>query len=225
MNDERTYGERQSFEDSSISDTESLSGGGAAAAGEEEGPGITAAQAEELSPCQEVYEGSGNEKKVLYLMCIGLNHVDDLPLFSFENEPWSQLPKTSLVRPKNTDYGKEVSRRAMLYSICPVPRPSNWKRAQIMEWLEENPVVDAKCIEFLTNEVFRLRVVLETAQQQQIAAASSEAGGGRGQNWRGSVPYLRIIMCLTQDRVKALFLTRAIMRTRQELDARNSDTR
>ena len=158
-------------------------------------------------------------------MCIGLNHVDGLPLFSLENEPWSQLPKSSLVRPKNTDYGKEVLRRAMLYSIRPVPQPRNWNRVKIMDWLGENPVVDEKCIEFLTNEVLRLRVVLETAQQQQIAAASSEAGGGRGQYWRGSVPYLRIIMCLTQDHVKALFLTRAIMRTRQELDARNSETR
>jgi hypothetical protein len=68
-------------------------------------------------------------------------------------------------------------------------------------------------------------VVLETAQQQQIAAAASrEAGGGRGQNLRGSVQYLRIIMCLSPDHVKALFLTRAIIRTRQGLDARNSET-
>jgi hypothetical protein len=188
------------FDDhSSISDTESsvprAAGAGAgAAAGEEEGPETTATQGEELCQCQQVYEGSGNEKKVLYLMCIGLNH-NGLPLFSFENEPWSQLPKTSLVRPKNTDYGKEVSRRAILYSTCPAPCPTNWNRAQSMEWLQQNPVVDAKCIEFLTNEVSRLRVVLERAQQQQAAAASvstttSHAGGASGQNWQGSVPYL-----------------------------------
>jgi hypothetical protein len=51
-----------------------------------------------------VYEGSGNKKKVLYLMFIGLNHVDGSPLFSFENESWSQLLlKSLLVCPrKNT---------------------------------------------------------------------------------------------------------------------------
>jgi hypothetical protein len=108
----------QPFDDhSSISDTESSvphAAGAGAAASKEEGPETTATQGEALCQCQQVYEGSGNEKKVLYLMCIGLNH-NGLPLFSFENEPWSQLPKTSLVRPKNTDYGKEVSRRAILY--------------------------------------------------------------------------------------------------------------
>jgi hypothetical protein len=39
------------------------------------------------------------------------------------------------------------------------------------------------------------------------------------------VPYLRIIMCLTRDDVKCLFLTRANTMSRAELDAaRNSDT-
>ena len=64
-----------------------------------------------LSPCQQAYEDSGNEKKVLYLMCIGLNN-SDAPLFSFEALPWSKLPKSSRVRPKNTDFGIEIDRRA-----------------------------------------------------------------------------------------------------------------
>ena len=66
MNDE-TFAERQPFDDSSsISDTESFSvpaGADAGAAGEEEGPGTAAIQAEELCQCRAVYEGSGNEKK------------------------------------------------------------------------------------------------------------------------------------------------------------------
>ncbi len=52
---------------------------------------------------RQVYIGSGNDKKVLYLLCIGLNHPDRNdaePLFSFETEPWSLLPKSSIVRPK-----------------------------------------------------------------------------------------------------------------------------
>jgi hypothetical protein len=32
-------------------------------------------------------------------------------------------------------------------------------------------------------------------------------------------------MCLTQDNIKCLFLTRANVRSRQQLDARNSDNR
>ena len=143
---------------------------------------------------QQAYEASGNEKKVLYAMCIGLNH-NGSPLFSFDNEPWSKLSKDSLVRPNNTDLGKEVSRRALLYNIMPVPRPRNWNRGQIMEWLEQNAIGDEKCMEFLTNEVSRLRVVLERDYQHHQAATGAEGaltntGGGGGRNWRGPVPYL-----------------------------------
>jgi hypothetical protein len=82
-------------------------------------------------------------------------------------------------------------------------------------------------------EVLRLRNVLErrTEEQQQQVLTNAPAGvqcgtssGGRG-HWRGSVPYLRIIMCLTQNNVKCLFLTRANSRSRQQLDARNCDNR
>ena len=80
-------------------------------------------------------------KKVLYFLhcSIGLVHRNDgneeQPLFSFEQEPWLHLPKNSFLRQKNTDFVHEISRRAILFNIVPVPRPpSNWKRrVQILE--------------------------------------------------------------------------------------------
>lgn len=172
---------------------------------------------------RQVYIGSGNDKKVLYLLCVGLNRPDrNEPLFLFEIEPWSLLPKSSIVRPKNVDYVNEIMRRAELYNTVPVPRARNWSRVQTMEWLQQNPICDHADIEFLTNEVLRVEdVLIRKAREQQETNAG---GGGRG-HWRGSVPYLRLIMCLTQDNVKCLFLTRANSRSRQELDARNSDRR
>ena len=60
-----------------------------------------------------------------------------LPL---DEEPWARLPRQSF-RPKNTDYVREISRRAHLYNVIPVPRPtSNWTRVQIMDKLEHYPV-------------------------------------------------------------------------------------
>lgn len=181
---------------------------------------------------EKVYVDSGNEKKVLYLLCVGLmyrnNNEDIRPLFSFEEEPWSLLPKNSHVRPKNTEYIREITRRARLFNIVPESRPSNWTRVQILEWLEHNPIRNNEDIEFLTNEVLRLQDLLIRAQRQQGASGTTTAGsGGRqgGRNWRGNVPYLRVIMCFTQDNVKSLFLARANTRSRQELDARNSDIR
>jgi hypothetical protein len=89
-----------------------------------------------------------------------------------------------------------------------------------MEWLQQNPLCNHADIEFLTNEVLQVEDVLirKASEQQQ----TSTKGCG---HWRGSVPYLRLIMCLTQDNVKCLFLTRANSRSRQELDAHNSDSR
>ena len=44
---------------------------------------------------QQIYIEFGNDKKVLFLLCIGLNDDNDVPMFTFENEPWSRLPKNS----------------------------------------------------------------------------------------------------------------------------------
>jgi hypothetical protein len=106
-----------------------------------------------------------------------------------------------------------------------------------MEWLQQNPVCDRGDIKFLTNEVLRLKEVLTWKVREQQAmqlvlvvsaggpnSTGTTGGEGRG-HWQGSMPYLCIIMSLTQDNVKCLFLTRANLRSRQEVDARNSDSR
>ena len=55
--------------------------------------------------CQKLFIDSGNDKKVLHLMSIGVSadNNNEEPLFSFEREPWSLLPKTVGMRPCNTD--------------------------------------------------------------------------------------------------------------------------
>jgi hypothetical protein len=78
---------------------------------------------------EQVYVDSGNKKKVLLLMCIGLMHCnnnnEEQPLFSLTEEPWSLLPKNSHVRPKNSVYILENTRRADLRYVVPIPCPSN----------------------------------------------------------------------------------------------------
>jgi len=153
---------------------------------------------------QQVYENSGNQKKVLFLLCLGLclSETDDSPLFSFENEPWSCLPKTEM-RPVNVDFAMEIVRRARLLRIHPTPRPLNWPKAQKLEWLEIDPVEDIIDISFLRGEVSRIKGILERSleeeQQQLELVGLGGIGVSRGGNWRGSVPYLRLILCLTQD--------------------------
>ena len=150
---------------------------------------------------EQVYIDSENEKKILFLLCIGLReHDNKQPLFPLESEPWSLLPKTSFLRPKNSDYVNEITRRARLFNIVPIPRPSNWTRGQTLEWLEQNPVCEVNDIEFLSNEVARLQDVLSRAQQQHdgengTASSRRAVGSGGGRNWGGPVPYLCMTMC------------------------------
>ena len=84
----------------------------------------------------QVYVNSGNQKKVLFLLCLGLclSDTHDAPLFSFETEPWSRLPKTEM-RPVNVDFAKEVVRRSRILRIHPTSRPLNWPKSQKIEWL------------------------------------------------------------------------------------------
>jgi hypothetical protein len=189
--------------------------------------------------CQELYVDSGNDKMVLYLLSIGLKNILGEPLVAFDKEPWCSLPKNQFRSPKNTDLVTEIRRRAhegVSRNMTSIPRPTNWTRMQMMDWLESNPVSDAPSVDFLTSEVLRLHEVhqrMESERRQQhessadtagAANASSGQGGGSGP-WRGNVPYMRIIMCLTEDDVKALFLARANTLSRAELDARNSISR
>jgi hypothetical protein len=177
-----------------------------------------------------VYVNSGNQKKVLFLLCLGLclSETDDSPLFSFESEPWSRLPKTEM-RPVNVDFAKEVVRRARLLDIHPTPRLLNWPKSQKIDWLEANPVKDNIDISFLRGEVSRLKEILKRSladeQQQLELVGLGGIGVSRGGNWRGSVPYLRVVLCLTQDDIKHAFLRRADAQSRQELDARYSENR
>jgi hypothetical protein len=177
---------QQGDEDASgaSSDEESVTGGG------------VSLRAEEFCRCQEIYVDSGNHKKTLILLCIGLIvNNGDTPLLSLDNEPWSRLPKSSF-RPKNTDFVKEIERRANLYNVHPVARLN-------IHWLEQNPVRKMSCIEFLVSEVAKLKDILVRLRQQETDF--STAGGG-GKKWQDAVPYLRVIMCLTDDQVQRLYL-------------------
>jgi hypothetical protein len=102
-----------------------------------------------------------------------------------------------------------------LYSAVPLPQAQNWNRVQtMMAWLHQNSIRNHADIEFLTNEVLRVEdVLIKKAREQQ------EMSAGEHGHWRGSVPSLRLIVCLTQDNVKCMFLTQANSRLQQELDA------
>lgn len=105
------------------------------------------------------------------------------------------------------------------------PVTGNWLQ-RMVEWLKQNPFTSADVdVEFLTNEVPRLcGVLLRWAHEQEEPQKANAGRGGRG-HWCGCLPYLQIVMCLTWDDAKRLFLTRRKVRwSWAELDACNSAT-
>ena len=133
------------------------------------------------------------------------------------------------MRPLNADLGKEILRRSEVLPIIPTPRQLKWSKSLKFQWLQANPIRHATDISWLRSEVLRVKEVLERTaaeqQQQQQLLGLGGLGASRGGQWRGSVPYLRLILCFTEDDIRHAFLTRARARSRQELDARSSENR
>ena len=181
-----------------------------------------------ISNAQRAYLESNNSKKQLFLMCLGLTEDDEggSPMLNLDAEPWNTVKKRD-IKPTRLDCVEEILRRIKdMASTTAAGRahqhkPANWGLNKCMEWLQEHPLVDEQDISFLKNEVYRVKAVILNAQQEQQDEEARQAGG----QWRGPIPYMRLILCLTEDAVKAAFLRRADARTRQELDARNSDVR
>ena len=88
---------------------------------------------------------------------------------------------------------------------------------------------DSVDISFLRGKVIRIKEILERSlaeeQQQRELLGLGGVGVSRGGNWRGSIPYLHLILCLTQDDIKFAFMRRADAQSHQELDARNLENR
>jgi hypothetical protein len=66
---------------------------------------------------------------------------------------------------------------------------------------------------------------LKTTFLEALAAPQGTVLSKKPGAWRGSVPYLRLILCLTEDDVKKEFLVRDRAMSRTELDGRHSDVR
>ena len=171
---------------------------------------------------QEHYVINANSKKLLYLMCIGLNNDGGTALFDISEPPFTKLKKRA-VKPKRDEYAAEVIRRANIifnHNKAEIPKAANWGTTKSTEWLLTNPIADEDSISFLKREVQKLRNIAANALSESDEAEF--AGGGP---WRGNVPYLRLILCIIQDDIKQKYCRHAAVMTRQELDGRNAEDR
>jgi hypothetical protein len=131
--------------------------------------------------------------------------------------------KKDKIWPKRPEYVTEVQQRAAILFVnnpLHIPKANNWSITRSVKWLESNPLEDSDNLLFLKNEVNKLRnVTFSTLAEEAIATVDAPAA----KKWRGSAPYMRLIMCLVDDDVKASYVRHADTMTREVLDARNSD--
>lgn len=163
-----------------------------------------------------IYMESNQDKRVLLAMAIGLTTPSGEALVNIDQPPWSNIKKRREVIPNQKNLLAEMKRR--LTVLCKAgPRPANWTVAKITEWLIANPVKASADTKFITEEINKFRDVIEAAEQSTVSATEK--------HWRGQVPYLRLIMTLTEDDIKQKFILHGTKKTRTELDARNSEVR
>jgi hypothetical protein len=170
---------------------------------------------DDLSPAERNYNEKEYSKRVLFSMCIGLKTPTGNPLVDLSMAPWSTLKKKKLIKPSLKDLIEEIGRRSTVEGH---PRCANWQQKRCKDWLEKNPIIEDEDVEFLKRETNRFLTTIEEAGAE---CQEAQPGG----SWRGSIPYLRLIQCLTEDDIKPKFLQRANALSRQELDAHNSEQR
>ena len=163
-----------------------------------------------LSAARLVYCQANNNKKILFLLCIGLLDDSGVPIFDLDLNPWSKLKKRH-IKPTRAEYANEVLRRD------PTQKPANWTLERCKKFLMDNPLNNPHDVPFLSGEVSKLKVLLCAANQEQEDSSTS--------NWRGNLPYMRLVMCMTEDNVKVALRRSTNVMSRRELDARNSDSR
>lgn len=170
---------------------------------------------------ERVYEASGRSRLCLATLCIGLKKSDGNDLISLDEAPWNAEAK-STIKPKAKDLKLEVIRRSILQNVSPKPRPNAWSVRELNDWLMQHSVQPAPDVAFLMQEAERVTTMMVAAQREQHAENALLA---QGADWRGNIPYLRLIHCLEVDVIKSAYLRRHDPWTRQQLDARQSESR
>jgi hypothetical protein len=171
-----------------------------------------------LSAAELHYNKNGYAVKTVVAMAIGLpNDAGDGPLIDVMLPPWSTLAKksTKLVA---AELREEIIRRGP--KDAP-PRCGNWNLTRCRNWLVANPIKEAGDVAFICKIVQTTIDDSKAVAEEAIVPALAKITLP-GQ-WRGNLPYLRLIMCLVEDdTIRHAYLHRGDALSRTQLDARYS---
>ena len=176
-----------------------------------------------------VYVKNNRSFKVLVAMSRGLVDEAGELLFDENVEPWCKLNPREWQASRDK-LAAEITRRWEDYvaNVDGKPRPKQWKKPAMLEWLMNNPIAtlgdgdgttrDADCmfLGYQMGEMKKLRTdAIEALAQQQTLLEG---------NWVGPDPIIRLFHCIIDHaHIMQKFLTRLQSMSRLSLENRNSD--
>jgi hypothetical protein len=145
--------------------------------------------------------------------------------------PWNQassicFPKIrlKLARGSSKLYTDKIDRRGLYYpEYINTARSKQWALVKKIECLKLHPMRSDRSSE----DVLLLKISLASlkAFAQRVISSSQEDADRRDmqkKRWDDAIPWLRLIMCFTNDGVKEQFLIRHSPSNREELDSRGT---
>ena len=161
----------------------------------------------------------GKDLRALFAMAIGCNSMD-LP--DHKEPPFSRSKiYHSDIKPDSATLKLEVTRRWKAYKTsCRQPRPANWKMEKAVEYLMNNPIPPAEVLDrhWLKTELEEWKGIQEMINESQQHSADKVIH----RTWSNDIPYLRLYHTLVDDNIRRAFGEAYAVKTREELDRRNS---
>ena len=161
----------------------------------------------------------GKDLCVLFAMAIGCNSMD-LP---DHKEPPFSRSKTyhSEIKPDSATLKLEVTQRWKAYKTsCRQLRPANWKMEKAVEYLMNNPIPPLEVLDrsWLKTELEEWKGIQEMINDSQQHSADKVIH----RTWSNDIPYLCLYHTLVDDNIRRAFGEAYSVKTREELDGRNS---
>ena len=172
-----------------------------------------------MSVSQHHFIDSCNNMKMFMAMCRGLLSKDNVcQLADFSDPMHASLPDKRQHDPAVVIVKEEVRRRTDLWGL-PKVSSASMTRASLLEWLDDLPHINPKCINWLHTEEEKLCLV---AQQAKCEQSRLETEKLLSSNWNSSNPWLRLHCAMVDDRARSASLNKDSTKDRAKLDIGDS---
>ena len=135
---------------------------------------------------------------------------------ALENKELLPQKRKKVWKPTVTSLKEEMDRRKQQLGLDLFATKLR-SQALRLDWLVSNPIVNKEDIAFVTK---KMEHWIELNEQNNLRATEK----GKEAKWKGIVPFLRFIHCLTDcDDIRNAFLKSLTCKTRVELDGKHND--